>query len=213
MLVPQDAAVELVAAVAPGTGTIAGDGRAALATAALTLPGHPVRRIADSGPAVQVLLRAAAHHGAHLLAVGVTPTVHSADRKTHGVAMEVAQRARCSVLMARPAARAFPQSIVVSLDGRRGGDAAVSAAAAIAAWTGAELRALLSSWHLGGDWSPARDALAAAARATRWPSRPRRVGEAIARCGADLVVVADGDAGAVREHVLGATRSSLLVVR
>lgn len=92
------------------------------------------------GNAWDELLRELRETAATLAVVGSHGHGRAAGLLLGSTATELVHKAPCSVLVARAAGSAFPQRIVVGLDGSAQSDAAHAAARALAERTGGELR-------------------------------------------------------------------------
>ena len=165
------------------------------------------------GRPVEALLAVVEREAADLLVVGSHGTSRAAGMLLGSVATAMLHEARCSVLVARSVVHpgAFPQRIVVGVDGSTASLEAYAMAEALAAHTGAALRALAA---LGGE----RLDPAAVGDAERDPRHPVAALRA-ASFDADLLVVGsrglNGIAalGSVSERIAHRARCSVLVVK
>lgn len=119
------------------------EAEAALARAAELA--HAVGSPADgrilAGDPARALVAEAAGDGVGLICLGPDAGVLGGAIRIGHVAAHVMRNARCSVLLARPAAE-FPREILCGVDGSEGSAATAKLAARIAAATGARLRLL-----------------------------------------------------------------------
>lgn len=94
-----------------------------------------------AGDPARALVAEAAGEGVGLICLGPDAGVLGGAIRIGHVAAHVMRNARCSVLLARPAAE-FPREILCGVDGSEGSAATAMLAARIAAATGARLRLL-----------------------------------------------------------------------
>jgi nucleotide-binding universal stress UspA family protein len=165
------------------------------------------------GRPADALRRLTERERADLLVVGSHGTSRPVGMLLGSVATAMLHEARCSVLVARLGVHpgAFPQRIVVGVDGSPASLEAYAMAEALAAHTGAALRTLVA---LGGE----RLDLAAVGDAERDPRHPVAALRA-ASFDADLLVVGSrgltgiAALGSVSERIAHRARCSVLVVK
>jgi nucleotide-binding universal stress UspA family protein len=189
---------------------------AALADAGRIAP-SAIKRLLNGEP-VAVLLQQVEAEQATLVAVGSHGHGRTAGMLLGTVAARMLRDAPCSVLIARAVrdrdVSAWPQSIVVGVDGSAESAGAFTVARSIAERFGASLHAVASS-------KDQLDPEAAQAIASELEERPERAVDALVTASeaADLVVVGSRGLrglralGSVSERVAHQARSSVLVVR
>jgi nucleotide-binding universal stress UspA family protein len=192
------------------------EAEAALADAGRIAPSG-IKKLLNGEP-VAVLLQQAEAEEATLVAVGSHGHGRAAGMLLGTVAARMLRDAPCSVLIARAArdrdASAWPQSVVVGVDGSAESAAAFTVARSIAERFGASLHAIVST----------KDQVnreAAQAIATELEEQPERAVDALVTASeaADLVVVGSRGLhglkalGSVSERVAHQARSSVLVAR
>jgi nucleotide-binding universal stress UspA family protein len=169
-----------------------------------------------NGDPVPVLLREVEAEQATLVAVGSHGRGRAAGMLLGSVAAKMLRDAPCSVLIARAARdqEAWPQSVVVGIDGSVESAAAFAVARSVGERFGASMRAVVSS----GDQFDREEAQAIT---SELEEQPGRAVDALAAASdsADLVIVGSRGLhglkalGSVSERVANQARSSVLVVR
>jgi nucleotide-binding universal stress UspA family protein len=168
------------------------------------------------GAAARVLLREVEHEGKTLVAVGSHGGGRVRGLLLGSTATEVIHRARCSVLVARPAAGDVPRRIVVGVDGSAASASAFVTARYLADRFDAQLWPVIA--HGGKTVDTARAERIVGPRHDALPDEPVRALVA-ASADADLTVVGSRGLhglhalGSVSERVAHDARSSVLIVR
>jgi nucleotide-binding universal stress UspA family protein len=190
------------------------EAEAALAEARAIAPSAAEKLV--NGEPVAVLLREAVAEQATMVAVGSHGHGRAAGMLVGTVAARLLRDAPCSVLIARAARdpEAWPQSVVVGVDGSAESAGAFSVARSLGARFGAGVRAVAST-------KDQLDRDAAQAIATELEEQPGGAVDALAAASesADLIVVGSRGLhglkalGSVSERVAHHARSSVLVVR
>lgn len=192
------------------------DAREALGRAA-ELAGPDASSRLVIGPVEKSVLAELERERATLVALGTHDRSRTAGILLGGVATTMLHEARCSVLVARPAAEPelFPRSLVVGADGSPESLQAAAVAGEIRDRFGASLRAVAAT---GGKPVDA-DRLAASGLDLQWDEREPVAALAAASAAADLLVVGSRGLhglralGSVSERVAHRARCSVLVVR
>lgn len=195
---------------------LAAEGTSALTAAAALLDGHASQKLLEGTP-VQLLLGELERSGATVLVVGSHGHSRTAEIVLGGVTGELLHTAACSVLVARPVAspEAFPQALVVGVDGSPGSERALAVAEQLARRFRAPLRILTA---LGGKGVDRERVHAIAPRVEEVDARPVEALTAAA-ADADLLVVGSRGLhgvralGSVSERVAHRAGCSVLVVR
>jgi len=101
----------------------------------------PETRFLTGDPA-DAMVKEAEHDGVDLLCVGPDSGLLGGAIRFGRVAAKILREARCSILIARPAADPFPRQVACAVDGSEASVHTAIAAAGVAVATGAELRLL-----------------------------------------------------------------------
>lgn len=113
-----------------------------------------------TGDPADAIVKEAEHDGVDLLSVGPDSGLLGGAIRFGRVAAKILREARCSILIARPAADPFPRQVACAVDGSEASVHTAIAAAGVAVATGAELRLLHvvpvfrgrnEEWTLGPD--------------------------------------------------------------
>jgi nucleotide-binding universal stress UspA family protein len=188
------------------------EAEAALAEAQAIAP-SAASKLVDGDPA-SLLLKLAEAEGATLIAVGSHGHRRATGLLLGTVAARMLRDATCSVLVARPADDAWPQTVVAGVDGSLESAAAFTVAGSLAARFGGSVRAVASTKdHLDRE---AAEAIAPELEEHDTPAVDVLVSESSPD---DLIVVGSRGLhglkalGSVSERVAHQARSSVLVVR
>jgi nucleotide-binding universal stress UspA family protein len=111
----------------------------AAAEAARSAGAEPETRFLTGDPA-DAMVKEAERDGIDLLCVGPDSGLLNGAIRFGHVASKILREARCSVLIARPAADPFPRQVACAIDGSEASVHTALAAAGVALVTGAELR-------------------------------------------------------------------------